>query len=548
MNHRVLRPRPLCVESLEARNLMAGNVLLTENRLGLTIRGDRLDNQVEISQPTPGTIRVQGLDGTTVNGQPFRDITRLTPNLSILMQQGGADQVALAGPFDLSGDLRATLGRGQFNIEGSAGPVHIGDELVVRTGKDADVTIVNEVVVQGKTDIRAGGEVVVIAGRATVADLASATFSDGLNIDNPYFPLVPGTTSTYAVTGIDEDTGEPYTEEIIVDVLADTKTILGVETLVIRDRVYLKGVLIEDTIDWYAQDDNGNVWYLGEDVTNYRFDANGNSIGTDKSGSWEAGVDDAVAGIIMEAQPRVGHRYYQEFQPGGVVDQAVGVATNETLTVPLGTFSNVFHSRDTSVREPFGLSEKFYAPGLGSIREVKFDIETNELIQHSQLVSVSLNGVLVTQLVSPTGFAGTNTTGGDAKGGIEFGGDVRIQAKGRVMLNGVGLADKLSITSDAEVVLIDSVLSDTSWIRACDNVTLRNTSSDGKMTILGDVDVHIFDADIVDLVIRQGVGDNSLVVEGSAIDRLSADGGRGTNTFEDRGGNKFGKVLLRRLL
>ena len=135
--------------------------------------------------------------------------------------------------------------------------------MVVRTGKDADVTIVNEVVVQGKTDIRAGGEVVVIAGRATVADLASATFSDGLNIDNPYFPLVPGTTSTYAVTGIDKDTGEPYTEEIIVDVLADTKTILGIETLVIRDRVYLEGVLIEDTFDWYAQDDNGNVWYLG---------------------------------------------------------------------------------------------------------------------------------------------------------------------------------------------------------------------------------------------------------------------------------------------
>lgn len=519
---------PHCVETLETRTLLAGNVLISLNGSGLTIRGDRADNQLEISQPTPGTIRVQGLEGTTVDGQAFREFPNTPKNLSVQMQQGGTDQVGIIGPLELSGDLRAKLGRGQFNVEATAGPVHIGDELFVRTGTAADVTLVNELVVDGKTDIRAGGEVVAISGRATIPTFARATFSDSLNIDNPYFPLVPVTTSTYAVEGINEVTGNPYTESIIVDVLADTKTILGVETRVIRDQVFLNGVLIEDTLDWYAQDDKGNVWYLGEEVTNYRFDAQGNALGTDRSGSWEAGVDDAVAGIIMEAQPRVGHRYYQEFQPGGVVDQAVGVATNETLTVPLGTFSNVFHSRDTSVREPFGLSEKFYAPGLGSVREVKFDIETNKLIQTNQLVSVTLNGVPVNQLVSPTGFAGTNTLR-DAKGGIEFGGDVKIQAKGRVLLNGARSGGRVSITSDAEVLVMESVLHELSSIRAGNNVTLRNVTATKKTIVSGKVQVFVFDSSLADLVTRHGAVAklpvaNNVVAKGSTAKKPSANG------------------------
>lgn len=533
----------LDVEALEHRLVLDGNVTVGLRSGLLVIAGDSLDNQVEISQPTPGTIRVEGLDGTTVNGQGFTEVGGAVRNVTIQMRQGGVDQLGIQGPVRIAADLRVTLGDGELTIEGSDGPVEIGRNLNIQAGENGNVTMINEVSVGGTASIRAGGSVLAVAGLATIPDFDAARFSDSLTIDNPYFPVVPGTTWTYETEGIDEETGATFFEMTVVEVLPDTRTILGVEVRTVRDRVFRDGRLIEDTFDWYAQDDNGNVWYLGEGVTNFQYDAAGNLVGTTNDGSWEAGVDDAVSGTIMQANPRLGDRYQQEFQPGGVIDQAEVLSKNEALTVPVGTFSNVLRTKDTSVREPFDLTHKAYAPGLGIIAEFKFDIEDNEARQTERLVSVSLNGVPVTELVPPTGFAGTNASG-ESKEGVEFDNGANLRAGGPLLLIGTEFDGAARINSSAEVVVIDSLLSETSWIEAAEAVTFRNVSAEERVWIRGDVDVYIFDSDLDDIRIQLGASDNSLIVQGSEIDRLTADAGPGDNTFEDRGGNTFGRLQL----
>ena len=110
-----------------------------------------------------------------------------------------------------------------------------------------------------------------------------------VNVDNPYFPLVPGTTFKFV-----EKLGKHVSENEIT-VTHDTRTIMGVPCIVVRDVVREKGTLKEDTFDWYAQDKQGNVWYFGEDTKEYL--ANGK---VDTEGSWEAGVDRNQPGIIMQ--------------------------------------------------------------------------------------------------------------------------------------------------------------------------------------------------------------------------------------------------------
>ena len=117
-------------------------------------------------------------------------------------------------------------------------------------------------------------------------DFSAAVFSNSLKIGNPYWPMNPGTTWTYEGVTSDPETGETESETIIVEVLDDTRTVFGVETRIVRDRVFLDGLLIEDTFDWYAQDDAGNVWYMGEEVTDFEYDDEGNRIGTSHTGAW----------------------------------------------------------------------------------------------------------------------------------------------------------------------------------------------------------------------------------------------------------------------
>ncbi len=157
------------------------------------------------------------------------------------------------------------------------------------------------------------------------------------------------------------------TESNQVYVTYDTKDILGVQTTVVRDVAWDEGVLVEDTLDWYAQDTAGNVWYLGELATNYEYDDEGNFIGTNTEGSWEAGVDDALPGYIMKANPQVGDKYYQEFAPGIAVDEAEVLSLDESISVGFGDFDRVLKTLEFTELEPDVFEFKYDAPGVGQI-------------------------------------------------------------------------------------------------------------------------------------------------------------------------------------
>jgi hypothetical protein len=177
-------------------------------------------------------------------------------------------------------------------------------------------------------------------------------------VDNPLFPLVPGTTRHYA--GVTEDGLETVEETVTSDV----KTILGIPAIVVRAREFLDGELIEDTFDWYAQDDAGNVWYLGEDSSEIE---DGEVVSTE--GSWEAGVGGAKPGVIMQASPSVGQQYYQEFDLGNAEDEAIVLSLAASVEVPAGEFDGCLQTRDFTRLEPEAEEHKFYCPGIGLVLE-----------------------------------------------------------------------------------------------------------------------------------------------------------------------------------
>jgi hypothetical protein len=177
-------------------------------------------------------------------------------------------------------------------------------------------------------------------------------------IDNPFLPLRPGTTLIYeGISGGERET-------VKVTVTHDTKEIMGIAATVVRDRVFVDGTLAEDTFDWYAQDPQGNVWYLGEDTKEYE---DGEVVSTE--GSWEAGVDGAQPGIIMLADPQVGDTYRQEFYEGEAEDVARVLALDESVTVPHGSFDGVLRTEDWTPLEPEFRENKFYARGIGVVFE-----------------------------------------------------------------------------------------------------------------------------------------------------------------------------------
>jgi len=177
-------------------------------------------------------------------------------------------------------------------------------------------------------------------------------------IDNRYFPLKPGTTFIY------EGAMKDGTERIELYVSNQTKVILGVTCVVVRDRVTVNGELAEETYDWYAQDRNGNVWYFGEDAKEYK---NGVVVGT--KGSWTAGVNGAQPGIIMRANPKVGDVYRQEYYKGEAEDMAEVVSLKEPATVPYGSFEGCLMTKEWTALEPGAVAHKYYAPGVGLVLE-----------------------------------------------------------------------------------------------------------------------------------------------------------------------------------
>jgi len=192
-------------------------------------------------------------------------------------------------------------------------------------------------------------------------------------VDNPYFPLTPGTTFIYA----GETDGVPTSDEMTVK--HQTKQILGVAITVVHHLSYEDGVLVEDTLDWFAQDVDGNVWYFGEDTK--ELDEDGNVVSTE--GSWEAGVDGAQAGIIMPADPKKGDKYQQESAPDIAEDMAQIVGFEDSLCVSYGCFENVLVTKEWSPLEKQVVENKYYAEGVGFIfgDMVKGGDEQSELVE-----------------------------------------------------------------------------------------------------------------------------------------------------------------------
>jgi hypothetical protein len=195
---------------------------------------------------------------------------------------------------------------------------------------------------------------IVIGGEHYEPAIDPANFQS--KIDNPYFPLVPGTVRKY------EEKGGGETTENEITVTSDTKEIMGVKCIVVHDVVRQKGAVKEDTFDWYAQDKQGTVWYFGEDTTAYKA---GGRIGHE--GSWEAGVGKARPGIIMPGDPKPGKPYRQEYAPNRAEDMGQIVATNESVTVPAGAYTGCVKTKDWSMLES-GNEYKWYAKGVGVVR------------------------------------------------------------------------------------------------------------------------------------------------------------------------------------
>jgi hypothetical protein len=175
-------------------------------------------------------------------------------------------------------------------------------------------------------------------------------------IDNPFLPLAVGSTWVYE-GAVD---GEP--ERIEVTVTDETKVVMGIDAVVVRDSVYAGDELVEDTYDWFAQDADGNVWYLGEDSNEYE---NGELVS--KDGSWEAGVDGAEPGIVMLADPQVGQAYRQEFYPGEAEDLGEVVRSGAAETVTAGSYTGLVVIQEWNPLEPEVIEEKYYAAGVGKV-------------------------------------------------------------------------------------------------------------------------------------------------------------------------------------
>jgi hypothetical protein len=206
----------------------------------------------------------------------------------------------------------------------------------------------------------------VVEGKAYRPTIVPTEFT--IEITNPLMPLLPGTAMTY----------KGGSEMNVFNVTDRTREVMGVTTIVVRDKAFRGGELIEDTEDWFAQDAVGNVWYFGEATA----ECQGNRI-VSRHGAWEAGVDGAQPGIVMLANPDIGDYYRQEYLKGEAEDVAKVLRLDETISNTLGTYPDVLITEDFSRLEPQVVEHKKYAPGVGLVQEqiVKGGSEIVELVK-----------------------------------------------------------------------------------------------------------------------------------------------------------------------
>ena len=198
------------------------------------------------------------------------------------------------------------------------------------------------------------------------------------DIDNRYWPMDPGTRWVYRE--VDEEGKEL---RVVVTVTTATKEIAnGVTARVVRDTVSQDGEVVEDTFDWYAQDSGGTVWYLGEDTAEFE----DGEVST-RAGSFEAGVDGAMAGVIMPGDPAVGMAYRQEYYEGEAEDSGEVLSLQEMADVPAGHFDDLLLTKDTNALEPDVLEYKLYAVGVGPVLTlgVSGGGGREELLEHTKV-------------------------------------------------------------------------------------------------------------------------------------------------------------------
>jgi hypothetical protein len=193
------------------------------------------------------------------------------------------------------------------------------------------------------------------------------------NVTNRFLPMPVG--ASWAIEA-ETDAG---LERIEVSITADERHVWGVDALVARDTVYLDGAIVEDTWDWFAQDGDGNVWYLGEETQEYE-----NGVAGSRAGSWEAGVDGALPGIVMLAEPTLGTSYRQEYYQGEAEDYGTVMALDESVSVAAGDFEHCIQIRERSVVDPELDELKVYCEGVGNVLVEEEDAR-EELVESSLL-------------------------------------------------------------------------------------------------------------------------------------------------------------------
>lgn len=187
---------------------------------------------------------------------------------------------------------------------------------------------------------------------------------DAANFENPgvnsYFPIKPGMKWEYREL---DDEGEEEAK-VIFEVTKATKTILGVTCIVIHDQVIEERKVVEDTIDYYATDKFGNVWYFGEDSRDFE---RGKLVSVD--GSWLSGAEGAMPGLYLAAEPKVGMVFQQEVSPGQAEDMAQIEEIGVSVRVKKGKFENCIKVKEWNPLEPGIIEYKYYAPGMGVVLE-----------------------------------------------------------------------------------------------------------------------------------------------------------------------------------
>jgi hypothetical protein len=217
-------------------------------------------------------------------------------------------------------------------------------------------------------------------------DFERARFDDSAHIDNKWLPLKPGTQLVYEGSAIvDEEGRQP--RRVVTTVTDLTKVIDGVRTLVIWERDFTAGKLNEPELAFFAQDNSGNVWLVGEYPEEYEDGK------FDKAPAWISGQKGARAGISMKAEPRRGAPSYAQGYappPVGFDDRARVYKVGQQTCVPVDCYENVLVTEEFNPSEPGAYQLKYYAPGVGNVRvgwrgEKEEERETLELVEYQLL-------------------------------------------------------------------------------------------------------------------------------------------------------------------